>query len=112
MEERGGRGPGVVEVFVDVELVLLELTVEGPVEVDPAHSVGLVESAPEVSEREVDVMHDAEVGVQRGELDAGFIAVAARENDVTTDKKRGLQLQFPGLSSADDNVRAVIFIEG
>ena len=53
--------PGVVEVFFDVELVLLKLAVEGPVEVDPAHSVGLVESAPEVSERQVNVVSDAEV---------------------------------------------------
>ncbi len=40
-----------MEVLSDVELVLLELAVNGPVEVDPAHSVGLVEGAPEVSER-------------------------------------------------------------
>jgi hypothetical protein len=48
-----------VEVFFHVELVLFELEIEGPVEVDPAHLVGLVKGAPKVSEREVEVVRNA-----------------------------------------------------
>ncbi len=84
--------PGVVDVFLDVELVLLELAAYGPVEVDPAHPVRLVEGAPEVLERQVDPMFDAEVGLNRAELRARLVAVATRKNDVASNEECGLQL--------------------
>ncbi len=99
-----GMEPGVVEIFFDVELVLLELAVDGTMEVDPAHSVGLVKSAPEVSEREVYVMDDAVVGVHRAELDASFVAVATRKNDVATDEECGLQLYCSIRTSTDHDI--------
>ncbi len=74
-----------MEIFFDVKLVLFELAVEGPMEVDPTHLVGLVEGAPEVSEREVDgIVHNAEVWMHRAELDTCFVAVTARKNDMAT----------------------------
>ena len=111
VEAMAGSRPGVVEVFIDVELVLFELAVNGPLEVDPAHSVGLVEGTPEVFERQVDVMRDAEVGVHRTELDACFIAIATSANHVTANEERCLQLHCPGMSSTYDDVCSIIFLD-
>jgi hypothetical protein len=81
-----------VEVLFDVELVLFELAVDGLAEVDPAQLDGLVEGAPQVSEREVEVMRDADMGLQRAELDARFVAITTRKNDVAPNDESGLYL--------------------
>jgi hypothetical protein len=103
--------PGVVEVFFDVELVLFELAVDDPVEVDPTHLVCLVEGAPEVSEREVDAMLNAEVRNHSAELDARFVAVTPCKNDMAAYNESSPYLQCSDGSCTDDDVCALIFLE-
>ena len=72
--------PGVVEVFFDIELVLFEIAVGRPLDVDPPHLFCSVNGAPEVSEGEIDIMRNSVVVEHRRKFDTRFFAVEARKD--------------------------------